>query len=548
MSTNDLPTHDIGLVMAGAVSAGAYSAGVIDFFVEAMDALADAQARGDALAPAHRVRLGAITGASGGAMTAGILAGILAGRTHRPVRIDDPGQRLDDNPLFESWVNRIDADALLDTGDLSHAEGRLWSVLNGDILHDIAEAAVPDKAGGAARAWLVPDLRLAMTLSNLRGVPYNLGVGGIDGEPRPGHGMRRHADALRFHLGSEHDHSGHIGLDWAMHGDGWARLRRAALASGAFPLVLPPLRVERPGSDYRAQLWPFAGGDQGALRVYQPLPPHWGKSGEPARYDFLAVDGGMLDNKPIALGRELLVGQPPRLPEMPVIGRTLIAVDPFPDIADFHRDEDTAGGLLDVARSLLTAMKNQTRFKPEELLTAVDDPHAHRQLIAPSRRVDGERAPYPLAGGALDGFGGFLDRGFRLHDFHLGRCNAQRFFRRHFRLPGAHPLFSAWTPAQRQQHADARGRLPVLPLLGSACEPIVLPAWPRLPAGRLDQLTQQLRQRSHALLPLAIDHLLARSSRPMRWLTGLMARRQSRGWVAALIDHIRQDLLRRGQL
>src|SRR5690606_18066993 len=110
MSSSEPPIHDIGLVLAGAVSAGAYSAGVVDFFIEAMDALAQAQARGDPLAPAHRVRLGAVTGASAGAMTAGILAGILAGRPHRPVRGADPGPQVRDNALFESWVNRSDAD------------------------------------------------------------------------------------------------------------------------------------------------------------------------------------------------------------------------------------------------------------------------------------------------------------------------------------------------------------------------------------------------------------------------------------------------------
>src|SRR5690606_6247052 len=148
----------------------------------------------------------------------------------------------------------------------------------------------------------------------------------------------------------------------------------------------------------------------------------------------------------------------------------------------------------------------------------------------------------------LDGFGGFLERGFRLHDFHLGRLNAQRFFHEHFRLPGAHPLFSAWSPAQRRHFADAEGRLPVLPLLGGAAEPLPAPPWPRLPPGRLEHLAHLLRRRSLALLPLAVEHLLARSSRPMRWITRLLARQQSRGWVAALVDHIRQDLLRRGQL
>src|SRR5690606_10324010 len=137
-------------------------------------------------------------------------------------------------------------------------------------------------------------------------------------------------------------------------------------------------------------------------------------------FDFLAVDGGVLDNEPFAAARDLLVGTPPTAPSGDVLGRVLVSIDPFPDLLGYQPDETNPGGLLDVALSLLAAMRNQTRFQPDELVTAFDDPYATRQLIAPSRRIDGERMDHPLAGGAVSGFAGFIDRDFRLHDFRLG--------------------------------------------------------------------------------------------------------------------------------
>lgn len=549
---DDLPCHELGLVMAGAVSAGAYTAGVVDFLVEALDAW-HRPGPGQPAGPPHRVRLASLTGASGGAMTAGILAGIVAGRPHRPVHAGDPGPAVADNALFESWVNRIDAQVLLAPDDL-RGDGRLVSLLNGSGLDAIAAAALPAGAGGRPRAWAGDGIDLAFTITNLRGVPYNLGFGEAEAEsqPRPGHGMRRHAEALRFRLGgAAPGEGGAIALDWSMAGPGWQRLQQAALASGAFPLALPPRPLERPVGDYDGELWPFpAGPDESppACRRWQPLPPHWGGHPPPDRLAFLAVDGGMLDNQPFTLGRGLLVGRPPVAPRPPVAGRSLVSIDPFPDIVGFRPAEAAPEGLLDLARALLVAMKNQTRFKPEELVTAQDDPMASRHMVAPSRRIDGERADHPLAGGVLDGFGGFLDRAFRVHDFRLGRLNCQRFLVRHLRLPADDPLFARWPAALRERHADRRGRLPVLPLAGDAATPLPVPDWPRLDPARTGELRRLLRGRIRALLPQAIDHLLARSSLPMRLATRLMARWQSRGWVNALVEHIERELRLRDQL
>lgn len=549
--------------MAGAVSAGAYTAGVIDFLVQALDCWEDGRGR-DALAPPHRLRLRALTGASAGAMTAGILAGIAAGREHRPVNRFDPGDDLSDNPLFDSWVNRIDMCNLLATGDLQgRGPDRLLSLLNGEVLADIASAALPSGAGGRRKPWLADELLMALTVTNLRGVPYNIGFAdaGNPDQPRAGHGMRRHADQLRFRLpaddavaaGDRHRPAGCIVLDPAMAGPGWEQLQLAALASGAFPLLLPPRRITRDSRDYLAQRWPspgsgeFVDGDCDCQR-YVSLAPDWGGHGAPERFQFHAVDGGMLDNQPFTAGRELLTGLPPTVPVGPVVNRVLLAIDPFPDLVSYRQQEPEPAGLLDFGLALLSAMKNQTRFKPEELLTAAEDGYASRQLIAPSRRIDGVPMDHPLAGGAIEGFAGFIDRRFRLHDFWLGRANCQRFFGRHFRLPAKHPLFADWSRQQREAWRDGHGRLPVLPLLGSAAEAIATPTWPKIGDQEMQRLSALLRQRSLALLPHAIDHLLARSSRWMRWATLRMAGWQSRGWVQALADQIASQLRQRGQL
>ncbi len=556
------PVFELGLVMAGAVSAGAYTAGVADFLIEALDAWDAARRAGDPLAPMHRVHITAISGASAGAMTAGIMAGIVAGRRHSPIGLDDPGPSMGDNALFDSWVNRIDADALLDTADLTDPQERLASLLNGQVLDTIARDAIPDNAGGRCRSWIGASLQLAFAITNLRGVPYNVGFGDHSGasEPRPGHSMRKHADLLRFRLVSDGAHgtvvttaTDAVDLDAAMRQPGWAQLRSAALASGAFPLLLPPKALHRPGSDYSDRHWPMpahlddATGLGRGLR-YDTLPPHWGAGGIPDRFDFLAVDGGVLDNEPFAAARDLLTGSPPTPPSGEVLGRALISIDPFPDLLGYRQDEPQPGGLLDIALSLLAAMKNQTRFQPDELVTAFDDPYARRHLIAPSRRVGGERMDHPLAGGAVHGFAGFIDRDFRLHDFMLGRANCQRFLSRHFRLPTNHPLFADWTAAQRAGFGASSGTLPVVPLIGRGECDIPMPAWPRLPPERLGTLSRQLRRRVGAVVPRAVDHLLTRHGAAMRWATKRLAGFQSRGWVSGLIDHIRRELKDRGQI
>ena len=241
--------------------------------------------------------------------------------------------------------------------------------------------------------------------------------------------MRKHADQLRFAFRQRRCRGPAACPSAWLHDPDPAygpaeRLQLAALASGAFPLLLPPRRISRDSRDYLAQRWPGPGSGEmvdgrcDCVR-YRHLAPDWGGHEAPATFQFHAVDGGMLDNQPFAAGRELLAGLPPTMPQPPVVNRVMLAIDPFPDLVGYRQEEPEPAGLLDFGLALLSAMKNQTRFKPEELLTAAEDVHASRQLIAPSRRIDGVRMDHPLAGGAVEGFAGFIDRRFRLHDFWL---------------------------------------------------------------------------------------------------------------------------------
>lgn len=84
-----------------------------------------------------------------------------------------------------------------------------------------------------------------------------------------------------------------------------------------------------------------------------------------------------------------------------------------------------------------SALLDQARFKPEELKLAEKEDVFSRFIISPKRSGPGNELAetYPIACGVLGGFGGFLQKSFRRHDYLLGRRNAQSFLRWSFGLP-----------------------------------------------------------------------------------------------------------------
>jgi hypothetical protein len=517
-------TFEIGLVMAGAISAGAYTAGVVDFLLQALDEWEAAKETGTA--PPHQVKLNVMAGASAGGMTAAITAAALCGDI-APVREPPrPGDEIN-NALYDSWVNRIDIEYLLRDDDLKASDSEVKSLLDSTVLGQIADSGLSVKPTGRRRNYLPDLLHVILTVTNLRGVPYNIT---FKGNTRAGHGMSSHADYLHFALSDNGSRkfAGAFSLDRDRDQrrtdliDHWETLKGAALATGAFPVGLAPRVLARRltrlngtiEDDYSERKWPIPApgmsDEKGQCRCEEalPLPPFWPENlPENYSYEFLCVDGGVMNNEPLELARRVLMGADghnPREPEK--AKRAVLMIDPFPNIAPFDLQYKVEDGLLKVITRLFGGLKNQARFKPEEIALALMEDIASRFMIAPSRDLPGDSPiEFAMASSSLGGFGGLLSRAFRDHDFQLGRRNCQQFLRVHFALPAEtrpNPLFDDWKPDQKDQYGvreNGELYLPVIPLLGSAKEEVKPLPWPSYSERDFETLTGQVKARLDAV-------------------------------------------------
>ena len=131
-------------------------------------------------------------------------------------------------------------------------------------------------------------------------------------------------------------------------------------------------------------------------------------------------------------------------------------IDPFPNKVEYDGTWRSDPRLTRVAPALLSALKNQARFKPEELALAEDETIFSRFMIAPSRDgAVGDADPPAMAAAILGGFGGFLHKSFRQHDFQLGRRNCQAFLRWHYCLPETNPIHADRAPARKCAASDS---------------------------------------------------------------------------------------------
>jgi Patatin-like phospholipase len=159
---------------------------------------------------------------------------------------------------------------------------------------------------------------------------------------------------------------------------------------------------------------------------------------------------------------------------------TILMIDPFPSerkppaaIVPDTKPNYYPFDLIGVIKQLVATMRSQLLVKTNLFNSARDVNDFSCYLIAPRRRTfqkekdgtikrDKNNKPVPvyekdangeiiidengkpiskaydgsaaIACGGLGGFGGFLDKRFREHDFYLGRINCQSFLRRHFRI------------------------------------------------------------------------------------------------------------------
>jgi Patatin-like phospholipase len=574
---------EIGLVLAGAVSAGAYTAGVIDFLFEALEEWE--KKRGQPGIAPHRVRIKVMAGTSAGAITSAIAASsVRIGST--PVRSIAPVSA-PDNKLYSCWVEQADIVPMLRNDDLSYGT-RVASVLNSKALDRIADSAMDvTYAGRPWPAYLSDPLQIYLCTTNLRGVPYTLQLTGGD----QGYGMSLHADYSRFSLSATgRTAADALPLPFTGSGGNWDYLKTAALASGAFPIGLAARTLKRPARQYNQRAWYIsAPGSADGVPVVEEreidIEPSWPLAvrDDPAGYDFeyVNVDGGVINNEPLEIARRALAGEQGRNSRDPdKATRAVLMVDPFPNevaLDTNYRAQDRAP-MLSVATDLVSAMLYQMRFKLEELALARDEGVFSRFVISPSRWVsaDGkpenaQRADYALACGALGGFAGFLSREFRHHDYCLGRINCQRFLQEHFVLDAANPVFSAWSAELKQQHSSRQtyvtrragkderqtiDAIPIIPLVGRAAEPAVdgghlALRWPRGKAPSRKTLDDALMERVRSL----VNHFLEtemQSKLIRRYVRATWGGYRLIKWITRdspvkpLLDAIEADLIKRG--
>lgn len=447
-----MKTFRLAINMAGAISAGAYTAGALDFLTEALDAWYAAKGRGEAV-PQHEVRIEAFSGASAGGMCAAISAMLLQDEFEH---ISDVSKVDTRNRLYESWVNRIDIAELLRIDDLKET-GHLVSLLDSTVLDEIAAYAVaPGKRLEPPRPYVSPDLTVFLSLTNLRGVPYSLtGVGpGSVEETTFFYGDRIVFQTVRDDSTQELARTAYA-LEFRGRMPDWTQLQNAAKATGAFPVFLAARVLERRQSDYDPPLW------ESRTSAAQSQPPTIDPTFPkdlPNPFTTLNVDGGVTNNDPFDYARDFLAVLSPRcvggeLERLPHLAdRAVLSIAPFPTTDEYPAKFDVRinSSVFRVVTNLFKTLIAQSRFFGESLRHLMTGSTFSHFVVAPddheltelARRSSGRREvkTQALQCASVGAFGGFFHRGFRAHDYALGRRNCQKFLADHFVLPENNPV------------------------------------------------------------------------------------------------------------
>ncbi|HVW84694.1 MAG TPA: hypothetical protein VHB50_08430, partial [Bryobacteraceae bacterium] len=375
--------------------------------------------------PAHEVILDVMTGASAGGMCAAI-GSVALREEFDHVRQTNPPAGVPVNRLYQSWVRTIDILKLLGTQDLPDNEGPVRSILDSTPIDRIAETALqPDPARLRRRPWVAPEMTAILTLSNLRGIPYSVAQASGSYEER----IAYHADQIQFTVAEQGaaDTPTAVAVNYSDPPDshGWKMLQGAAMATGAFPVMLASRTLVRRNGDYENRQWHIATAESdgaGQCESITKIDPSWGVPDVPATFGNVYADGGVTNNNPFECARRFLTaaagnenGRNPREPEN--ANAAVISIAPFPGDEPFDLNYDTSeqSELINVLKALLGALVSQSRFQGEELKLTQDENVSSQFAIAPSD----DRSPTQpaLLCGVFSAFGGFIEEKFRDRDY-----------------------------------------------------------------------------------------------------------------------------------
>ena len=240
-------------------------------------------------------------------------------------------------------------------------------------------------------------------------------------------------------------------------------------------MFLAPRVLMRRHSDYTPPLWEThgAGAKDDAAPVEPSFPP-----GMADPFETLNVDGGVTNNDPYNYAHDYLAAlDPPRednqLERDPCkADRAVVSIAPFPTMASYAVDYDPLqnAGVLKVMARLFQALVSQSRFYGESLSHLMRGTTFCHFMVAPSdhelveelkhEAVHHNPIPKALQCATLAAFGGFFERGFRAHDYELGRRNCQKFLLDHFVFPAENVVMKealAGMDAEVRARGDERG-------------------------------------------------------------------------------------------
>jgi len=424
--------------MAGAISAGAYTAGVMDYLFESLERWETAKQIWPDKVPQHNVVIDALTGASAGGMTAAIASAALQTK-FAPVRSESMNDDTvtQQNKFYDAWIN-LNGDANMLISLLSNSDikkDKLKSFINGEFIDQIANRliSVPEGSKFYNRPYIADKLEIWVSLSNLTGFPIKIEFN-KDNERPDNYISYNHMDFAHFAVYKEQTESllHEIAVNFKDPADmGKLILAQAAMATGAFPVGLPSRIVQRPRSFFINNT------------IYKNFlqfninPDDLPAPDEKGFLKHLFVDGGTLNNEPFDVTEYILRKRIDL--QNNEWQHTILMIDPFPSMESGKPSQpDTDAGLVSLFGKLANMLMQQPLVKTEDLESALSRSDYKRFLIAPRRDVPTDKGDQTKNGGAaiacgsLGGFGGFLAKGFRQHDFLLGRYNCQRFLQKHF--------------------------------------------------------------------------------------------------------------------
>jgi len=216
------PTFHLGITMAGAVSAGAYTAGFMDYLFEVLELWEIEKKRireklknkedlteEEKQVPLYDVRIEALGGASAGGMVS-VMSALSLYKKHIPVK--KPVDKKTGNILYDSWVlldDDLDNDVstfekMLATDDLEEDEECVQSLLNSKPIDNIADKVFNELVAGKEEefpSFVSNDLRVLLTLCNLRGIPFEVNfqkIGSKNFKHTLGHRMTKHMLVANF--------------------------------------------------------------------------------------------------------------------------------------------------------------------------------------------------------------------------------------------------------------------------------------------------------------------------------------------------------------